>query len=69
MAEGDYYSERKWCRRCGRNVRYLMSVHHSYCFYCGGVVTLFSKDQWRRFNRQLTAIKAMNKARRKAVAF
>ena len=58
MAETiDYYGEKKWCRRCGRNVRYLMSVHHSYCAHCGSVVTLFSKDQWRRFNKHLEALK------------
>ncbi|HET6201258.1 MAG TPA: hypothetical protein VFI25_00500 [Planctomycetota bacterium] len=53
----DFYGEKKWCRKCGKNVRYLMSVQHSYCVHCGSVVTLFSKEAWRRFNAQLEAAK------------
>ena len=47
----DFYGEKKWCRKCGKNVRYLMSISHSYCVQCGSVVTLFSKDAWRKFNK------------------
>ena len=53
----DFYGEKKWCRKCGKNVRYLMSISHSYCVQCGSVVTLFSKDAWRKFNKQIEAIK------------
>lgn len=66
MAETtDYYGDKKWCRRCRRNVRYLMSVNYSYCIHCGNVVTLFSEERRRRFNRELTAMK---EARRGAMA-
>jgi len=47
----DFYSEKKWCDKCGRYVNYLMSVQHSYCIECGEIVTLFSKEDAEKFHQ------------------
>ena len=49
----DFYTEQKWCEHCKRYVRYLMSVHHSFCVECGTQVGLFSKEDWKKFNDQV----------------
>jgi len=51
MAPMDFYSEMKFCTRCKKYVRYLMSVHNSYCSECGEIVTLFSKEDGERFQK------------------
>ncbi|HKE01460.1 MAG TPA: hypothetical protein VKE69_10655 [Planctomycetota bacterium] len=48
----DFYSEKKYCRRCGRYVRYLVSLSRSYCALCGESVNLFSKEDWQKFRRR-----------------
>jgi DNA-directed RNA polymerase subunit RPC12/RpoP len=53
MEHIDYYSEKKWCGQCGRYVRYLMSVQHSFCAECGSKVGLFSKEDWKKFNEDV----------------
>jgi hypothetical protein len=53
----DYYAEKKWCSKCRQHVRYLLSVYHSYCIRCGAIVTLFSRDEWRKINRKLETMK------------
>ena len=45
----DFYSEKKFCRRCGRYVR---SLSRSYCALCGEAVNLFSKEDWQKFRRR-----------------
>ena len=49
----DFYSEKKFCGRCGRYVRYLVSLTRSYCAVCGEPVNLFSKEDWRKFRRPI----------------
>lgn len=53
----DFYAEKKWCSKCKQQVRYLLSVYHSYCIRCGTIVTLFSKDEWRKINRKIETLK------------
>ena len=43
------YDDRKFCQACDTYVTYLQSVDQSYCVQCGGVVRLFSDDDWSRF--------------------
>jgi hypothetical protein len=51
----DFYDDKKYCAACGTYVRYLVSVDHSYCVQCGGVVQLFSEQDWSRFQESLQA--------------
>lgn len=44
----EFYREAKWCERCERYVRFLMSVNHSYCIDCGGRVRLMNPADSRR---------------------
>jgi hypothetical protein len=55
MEYGDYYDDRKFCTTCNGYVPYLISMDHSYCVECGGVVRLFSEDDWDTFNESLKA--------------
>jgi hypothetical protein len=48
----DFYSEKKYCRRCDRYVRYLVSLTRSFCVSCGEPVNLFSKEDWKKFRRR-----------------
>jgi len=48
-----YYEEVKWCARCKKYVRYLLSLKGSYCVDCGAEVSLFSKEDLREFKRAL----------------
>lgn len=41
----EFYAESKWCDACSKQVRYLMSVNHSYCIECGGMVRLFHGEE------------------------
>ncbi|HPF15197.1 MAG: hypothetical protein H6830_12730 [Planctomycetes bacterium] len=50
MESIDFYNDTKFCPKCMRYVRYLMSIHTSYCTECGGEVRLFSKEDWEEFN-------------------
>ncbi len=45
----EFYDEHKWCERCEKYVRFLMSVNHSYCVHCGGRVRLFSRADSAQF--------------------
>ena len=47
----NFYSEKKYCGRCKRYVRYLMSVESSYCVHCDGKVQLFSKSDLKKFHK------------------
>lgn len=55
MEYQDYYSDHKYCTHCQKYVSYLMSVDHSFCVECGGVVRLFSKEDWKHFNNSMAA--------------
>jgi len=48
-----YYEEVKWCTRCRKYVRYLLSLKGSYCVDCGSEVCLFSKKDLQEFKRAL----------------
>jgi hypothetical protein len=48
-----YYEEVKWCARCRKYVRYLLSLKGSYCVDCGAEVCLFSKKDLQEFKRAL----------------
>lgn len=48
-SRSEFYDEQKWCEQCGKYVRFLMSVNHSYCVHCGDRVRLFSKKDSVRF--------------------
>jgi hypothetical protein len=52
-AEAEFYSESKWCDACRAQVRFLMSVNHSFCIQCGGVVRLFDGDGAGRFGERV----------------
>ncbi|MBM3973278.1 MAG: hypothetical protein FJ301_04170 [Planctomycetes bacterium] len=52
-AETEFYAETKWCGDCRANVRFLMSVNHSYCIHCGGTVKLFDSDGAGRFGERV----------------
>ena len=54
MEHADYYSDLKYCSKCGKYVPYLMGVEHSYCTECGSRVRLFSQRDWADFNENLT---------------
>jgi len=45
----EFYRETKWCESCQAQVRFLMSVNHSFCVDCGGKVRLFSREERTRF--------------------
>ncbi|MBL8723826.1 MAG: hypothetical protein JNK49_07250 [Planctomycetes bacterium] len=45
----EFYRETKWCDACQAQVRFLMSVNHSFCVQCGGRVRLFSREESSRF--------------------
>ncbi len=53
MDYGDFYDDCKYCPRCEGYVHYLISMEHSYCVSCGGVVRLFSDSDWSHFNESL----------------
>ena len=53
MSRGDFQSEKKWCEKCGRYQRYLMSVNESFCVECGSKVRLFSKADSEAFGEDL----------------
>lgn len=48
MALPDFYSEKKWCGWCYRNVQFLMSIRNSYCIRCSGIVTILPRKEWDR---------------------
>jgi len=48
----DFYHEKKFCKKCGKYVRFLMSIHHSYCIDCGSIVYLFSQKDKRKFFKE-----------------
>lgn len=50
---GNYYDDRKFCPECEDYVAYLISMEHSYCVTCGGIVRLFSDQDWDTFNESL----------------
>ena len=54
MDHGDYYTDLKFCAKCGKYVPYLMGVEHSYCTECGGRVRLFSQSDWVEFRGATT---------------
>lgn len=45
----EFYREMKWCDACQQQVRFLMSVNHSFCVQCGGKVRMFSREESLRF--------------------
>ena len=47
----DFYSERKWCKRCRKYVRFLMSNTYSYCIHCDNKVYLFNPSDMAKFKR------------------
>jgi len=47
----DFYGERKYCPRCRRYVRFLMSTNHSYCVHCDQKVQIFSKEDLKKFHK------------------
>ena len=47
--ESEFERETKWCDACQANVRFLMSVNHSFCVHCGGRVRIFSREESSRF--------------------
>ena len=48
----DFYGEKKFCKKCGKYVRFLMSIHHSYCIDCGSIVFLFSQKDKKKFFKE-----------------
>jgi hypothetical protein len=48
-----YYEETKWCGACDREVRFLMSVNHSFCIHCGGTVTMFRREAGSAFGERV----------------
>jgi hypothetical protein len=48
-----FYEELKWCKKCGKYVRYLLSLNGSYCVECGAEVCLFNKRDLKDFKRAL----------------
>lgn len=53
MDNSNFYDDRKFCPECNAYVPYLISMEHSYCVTCGGVVRLFSEGDWENFNESL----------------
>ena len=54
----DFYGEKKFCKKCSKYVRFLMSIYHSYCIDCGSIVSLFStKDKKKLFAQPANAWK------------
>lgn len=51
----NFYNETKWCDDCGKYVHFLLSLDHSFCVECGGVVRLYSKDDWEKLNDEMAA--------------
>jgi DNA-directed RNA polymerase subunit RPC12/RpoP len=70
MDHGDYYTDLKFCAKCGKYVPYLMGVEHSYCTECGGRVRLFSQQDGTRSRRtsRASARRAGDRARNSAGA-
>lgn len=59
----DYYGEKKFCKKCDKYVRFLMSIHHSYCIDCGSIVYLFSQKDKKRFFKEPAAAAGGKKAK------
>ena len=55
MEHQDYYNDQKYCTTCNKYVSYLMSIDQSFCVECGGVVRLFSNEDWQEFNSSMAA--------------
>lgn len=55
MENSSFYDDHKFCPACEQYVAYLISTDCSYCVQCGGVVRLFSEDDWTAFNDSLKA--------------
>ncbi len=53
MDQPDFYSDKKFCDRCGTYRAYLQSLEHSYCVECGTEVRLFSEQDWEAFHSSL----------------
>ncbi|MCU0866905.1 MAG: hypothetical protein MUC36_24230 [Planctomycetes bacterium] len=53
MDNPEFYNEQKWCERCQHQVRFLMSVNHSYCVECGNRVRLFRREDKERLQQQI----------------
>lgn len=68
METTDYYAEKKWCPKCREYVRYLMSLHASYCVECGSRVKLFSSTDKRAFLKSLDEAKKQAQKRGKRVS-
>lgn len=53
MDNSSFYDDHKFCPACEDYVAYLISMDDSYCVNCGGIVRLFSEDDWVDFNESL----------------
>jgi hypothetical protein len=47
----DYYLDLKYCRACGRYVRYISALHVDHCIECDARVWLFSDEDRSAFER------------------
>lgn len=47
----DFYNERKWCKKCKKYVRFLMSDTYSYCIHCDHKVYLFNHSDMIKFKK------------------
>lgn len=52
-AAAAFYDETKWCSACNRDVRFLMSVNHSFCVDCGHTVTMFRREAGSAFGERV----------------
>jgi hypothetical protein len=52
-ASTPYYDETKWCGACDREVRFLMSVNHRFCFDCGNTLTMFRRETGSAFGERV----------------
>lgn len=48
-----FHDEFKWCKRCRRRVRFLLSLTGSYCIHCGGEVFFFNDTDRQRLRARL----------------
>ena len=46
----NYYDDVKWCPKCKRYVRYMMSLHTSFCVNCDSKVIIFNRKDMKRFH-------------------
>lgn len=57
--QSDYDTDRKYCPTCGDYVPFLQSLEQSFCIQCGGLVSLFSEDDWTRFRHGLRLMRPL----------